>query len=218
MRPRRKMRIKNIDKCSKNEYNCSQSENMMLKNLISSKTRQTILRAFVESPGIEYYTRQLAKLHKISVGTLHRELKKLSSAGILRERKIGNIKLFSLNKQNPLYEEIRNIIHKTEGAVKLIKDAISGMDGVKAAFIFGSFAKGDERPDSDVDVFLMGDGINEDELTHAISDAEKKLFKEINYTRYTEKEYKKEKKKKNSFILEVIKGKKIFIKGGESDL
>ena len=190
----------------------------MLKDLIGSKTRQTILKAFVESSDAEYYTRQLAKLYKISVGTLHRELKRLSASGILKERKVGNIKLFSLNKQNPLYEEIKNIIYKTQGVISFIRDAISGIKGIKVAFIYGSFAKGDERQDSDVDMFLVGDSIDEDKLIQAINDVEKKLFKEINYTRYTESEYRKEKKKKNSFILEVIRGKKTFIKGGEGDL
>ncbi len=190
----------------------------MLKDLISSKTRQTLLKAFVEVPESEYYTRQLASLYHISVGALHRELKKLTSSGILKARRIGNIKLFSLNKQNPLYEEIKNIIYKTEGVVKSIRDAIPRIRGVRVAFIYGSFAKGEERQDSDVDIFLIGDSIDEDELIRAISDIEKKLFKEINYTRYTENEYKKEKKKKNSFILEVIKGKKIFLRGDENDL
>ncbi len=190
----------------------------MLKNLIGSKTRRVILKAFVESPDAEYYTRQLSSLHHLSAGTLHRELKNLSSLGILKARKIGNIKLFSINKQNPVYEEIKNIIYKTEGVVRFIKDDIPGVRGIKVAFIYGSFAKGDERQDSDVDIFLIGDNIDEDELIRVISDIEKKLFKEINYTRYTENEYKKEKKKKNSFISEVIKGKKIFIKGDENDL
>jgi len=207
-----------LDIRSHNEYNRSQNENNMLKNIIGSKTRRIILKAFVESPDIEYYTRQLASLHHLSAGTLHRELTKLNSSGILKARKIGNIKLFSLNKENPLYEEIKNIIYKTEGVIKLLKDAILGIRGIKVAFIYGSFAKGDERQDSDVDMFLIGNDIDEDELIHAINKVEKKLFKEINYTRYTENEYKKEKKKKNSFILEVIKGKKTFIKGDESGL
>ncbi|MBI5465312.1 hypothetical protein HY946_01745, partial [Candidatus Gottesmanbacteria bacterium] len=56
------------------------------------------------------------------------------------------------------------------------------------------------------------------ELVIKISSLEKKLFKEVTYTRYTENEYKKEKKKKNSFVLEVIKSKKTFIKGDENDL
>ena len=190
----------------------------MLKSLIASKTRQTLLKAFFEIPDREYYTRQLASMYHISVGTLHRELQKLNTSGILKARKIGNIKLFSLNKQNPIYEEIKNIIYKTEGVIKFIKDAISDIKGIKVAFIYGSLAKGDERQDSDVDIFLIGDNIDENELVIRISSLEKKLFKEVNYTRYSESEYKKEKKKRNSFILEVIKGKKIFIKGGKNDL
>ena len=190
----------------------------MLQSLIASKTRQTLLKAFFEAPEIEHYTRQLASKYHMSVGTLHRELQKLSASGILKSRKIGNIKLFSLNKQNPIYEEIKNIISKTEGVIKFIKDAISGIKGIKVVFIYGSFAKGDERQDSDVDIFLIGDSIDDKELVIKISSLEKKLFKEVNYTCYTENEYKKEKKKKNSFVLEVMKGKKIFIKGDEDDL
>lgn len=190
----------------------------MLQSLIASKTRQTLLKAFFEAPEIEYYTRQLASKYHMSVGTLHRELQKLSTSGILKSRKIGNIKLFSLNKQNPIYEEIKNIISKTEGVIKLIKDTISDIKGIKVAFIYGSLAKGDERQDSDIDIFLIGNSIDDNELVVEISSLEKKLFKEVNYTCYTENDYKNEKKKKSSFVLEVIKGKKIFIKGDEDDL
>lgn len=190
----------------------------MLKSLIASKTRRLLLSTFFSNPGAEYYTRQLASMHGISVGTIHREINKLLSSGMFNVRNVGNIKLFSLNKQNPVYEEMKNIIYKTVGAVKLIKDAVADVKGIKIAFIYGSFAKGDERPDSDIDVFLIGNDVDEDELVVNISIVEKKLFKEINYTQYTENEYKKEKKKKNSFILEIMEGKKIFIKGGEDDL
>lgn len=190
----------------------------MLKSLISSKTRRLLLNTFFSNPGAEYYTRQLASMHRISVGTIHREIKQLAASGILNVRNVGNIKLFSLNKQNPVYEEIKNIIYKTEGAIKLVKDAIAHVKGIKVAFTYGSFAKGDERQDSDIDIFLIGDDIDEDRLIINISNLEKKLFKEINYTWYTESEYEKEKKKKNSFILEVINGKKVFIKGREDDL
>jgi predicted nucleotidyltransferase len=190
----------------------------MLKDLFGSKTRQTLLKAFFETPDAEYYTRQLEALHHISVGTLHRELKKLTSAGILKTRKIGNIKLFSLNKENAIYEEIKNIIQKTEGVVNFVKDSISGVKGVRSSFVYGSFAKGDERPDSDIDIFFIGDDIDEDDLIVKIGDLEKKLFRDVNYTLYAEEEYRKKKKSRDSFVLEVVKGKKIFLKGDEGDL
>jgi predicted nucleotidyltransferase len=113
---------------------------------------------------------------------------------------------------------MKNIISKTEGVIKLVRDAVSGIKGVEVAFIYGSSAKGDERRDSDIDIFLIGDSIDEDILVMRISDLEKKLYREINYTQYTWAEYNKEKKKKNSFILEVIQGKKIFIRGDKNEL
>lgn len=190
----------------------------MLKDLFGSKTRQTILKIFFTNPDKEYYTRELSKSHKLSVGNIHREFKKLLSLGILKTRNVGNIKLFSLNKQNPVHEELRNIFYKTEGVVKLLQDAIKDVSNIKAAFIYGSFAKGDERQDSDIDIFLIGNEIDEDKLIANISDLEDELFREINYTIYTETEYREEKNKKDSFVLGVINEKKIFIKGGEDEL
>jgi len=190
----------------------------MLKDIFGSKTRQTLLKAFFETPDAEYYTRQLETLYRISVGTLHRELKKLTSAGILKTRNVGNIKLFSLDKQNSIYEDIKNIVYKTDGIIKSLKDCVDGVKGVRAAFVYGSLAKGDERRDSDVDIFLIGDDMDEDGLIIKIGALEKKVLREVNYTLYTEKEYEKKKKNKNSFVLEVLKGKKIFLKGDGDDL
>ena len=190
----------------------------MLKDLFGSKTRQTILKAFFTNPDKEYYTRELSKLYKLSVGNIHRELKKLVSFGILKSHNVGNIKLFSLDKKNPVYKELKNIFYKTEGVAKLIKDAIKQVENVRIAFIYGSFAKGDERQDSDIDLFLIGNNIDEDLLINKISDLEKDLFKEINYTLYTETEYKKEKNKKDSFVQNVTVGEKLFIKGDENEL
>lgn len=190
----------------------------MFKEILGSKTRQIIFKAFFDSPDEEFYTRQLASTYKMSVGTLHRELKKLVSMEILNFRNVGNIKLFSLNKKSPIYEELKNIYYKTEGVIKYVRDVVTKINGIKTAFVYGSFAKGDERKDSDVDLFLIGDDIDDDSLISAINEIERELFKEINYTSYSENEYKKEKSKKGSFVAEVVKGKKVFIKGGEDEL
>jgi len=208
---------KGLDNRSRNEYNRSQKENSMLESLIASKTRRVLLNTFFSNPSSEYYTRQLSTLHRISAGTVHREVRQLVASGLLNERSVGNIKLFTLNKRNPVYEEIKNIINKTEGVTKLVKEAVGGVKGVKVAFIYGSYAKGDQRQDSDIDIFLIGDKLDERKLVMNLNSLERKLFREINYTQYTEREYKKE-KHKNSFISEVIKGRKVFIKGGDNDL
>jgi len=190
----------------------------MFKEILGSKTRQIILSTFFGEPDNEFYTRQLASMNKISVGNVHRELKKLLSLGMLNVRSVGNIKLFSLNKRSSIYEELKNIFHKTEGIIKYLSAAVININGIRIAFVYGSFAKGDERNDSDIDLLLIGDNIDDDNLITTISGLEKELFREVNYTAYTENEYKKEKEKKDSFVSAVIKGKKIFIKGTANEL
>ncbi|MFH1665501.1 MAG: nucleotidyltransferase domain-containing protein [Candidatus Omnitrophota bacterium] len=102
--------------------------------------------------------------------------------------------------------------------MKYVREAVININGIRIAFVYGSFAKGDERKDSDIDLFLIGDDIDDDNLISTISGLEKELFREVNYTAYTENEYKKEKQKKDSFVAEVIKGKKLFIKGTANEL
>jgi predicted nucleotidyltransferase len=190
----------------------------MFKDLIASKTRRAVLGTFFMNPNKEYYIRQLAKMHNISAGTLHRELSRLEQAGIINSKRVGNIKLFSVNRQHPVYSDMGNIISKTEGIEKLLKDVVNNVSNIEIAFIYGSFAKDEEKDDSDIDLFLMGDDIDEDTLVVKVSELERKIFRDVNYTLYTTKSYSEEKRKKNSFILEVIKGKKIMLKGTNDNL
>ena len=83
--------------------------------------------------------------------------------------------------------------------------------------VFGSFAKNTEHAASDIDLLLMGD-INEDSLIREINNAEKMLKREINYTIYTADEFKKKKKAKDSFILDLLENPKIFLMGDKDDL
>ncbi len=189
----------------------------MLQVLISSKTKRAILKQLLSHPEERYYIRQLSKALKISVGTLHRELVKLESSGFLSSDYVGNLRFFSINKTNPLFKELKQLIFKTEGVEGRLKESLKDVSGFKAVFIYGSFAEGKERPDSDIDLFILG-RVDEDKLVRKISDLESEFMREINYTLYTEEEFRKERHKQNSFILNVIKKPKIFIQGTKNDI
>lgn len=189
----------------------------MLKTLISSKIRRAILKEFLSNPENKYYVRQLAGMLLVSVGSLHKELAKLEKEGMLQSEYLGNLRLFRVNKNHPLYQEIKQIIFKTEGIEGRMKESLKDFQGLKAAFIYGSFAEGKERPDSDIDLFLLGD-IDEDNLVRKISNLESEFNREINYTIYNETELANEKNKHNSFILDIIKRPKIFLTGSKNDV
>lgn len=189
----------------------------MLEALISSKTKRAILKKFLSKPDERYYVRQLATILGSSVGAVHRELTRFKQSGILNSENVGNLRFFYINKRNPLFTELKQMIFKTEGVKGRMEIKLKKLKGIKAGFIYGSFAKQEERGDSDIDLFLIGN-INEDELIPKISSLEAEFNREINYTIYTAGELKKEKENKNSFVLETLKEPKIFLIGDMDDL
>jgi predicted nucleotidyltransferase len=58
---------------------------------------------------------------------------------------------------SPFWEAFRGAEAGAENPVPLLRQAFSGMDGVEAVFVFGSFADGSAGPDSDIDVLVIGD-------------------------------------------------------------
>ena len=189
----------------------------MLSSIISSGTRRKILTQFLSHPDEKYYVRQLAVILGISVGTIHRELVRLLDSGILNSDNVGNLRFFRVNKAAPVFRELKQIIFKTEGVQGRLKAELKNLKGLKAAFIYGSFARGEENAHSDIDLFLLGE-ISEDELIQKISDLEGEFDREINFTIYTAADFKKEMKKETSFLKDVIHNPKIFLVGARGVL
>lgn len=188
----------------------------MLRTLISSKTKRSILKKFWAGTDDKYYVRQLSAALNISVGTVYRELIKFEKSGILNSEYVGNLRFFSVNKKNPLFKELKQMIFKTEGVKGRLEEELNSLIGIKTAFIYGSFAKQEERNDSDIDLFLLGK-IDEDDLVKKISGLESEFGREINYTIYTPEELSRV-KNKNSFLKEVLNGPKELLIGDRNDL
>jgi predicted nucleotidyltransferase len=90
-------------------------------------------------------------------------------------------------------------------------------DDIDRAFIYGSFAKGEEREDSDIDLLII-EKVDEDKLIEEIGKLERKLQREINYAIYGKEDFNKKKKEGNPFIMDILKEKKIFLIEGENGL
>jgi len=190
---------------------------MDISKIFKSKTRKELFKLYFTNPESEYYLRELERLLDIPVSMIRKELVRLEEEGIFVSYKKGNLTYFHLNKSYPLFAELKNIVFKTVGVEGLLKQLLKEVEGIKVALIYGSFAKNTEHAASDIDLLLMGD-INEDSLIREINNAEKMLKREINYTVYTAGEFKKKKKAKDSFILDLLENPKIFLMGDKDDL
>ena len=171
-----------------------------------------ILNLFFKDPDREYYFRELARNLGKEPAYFRNPLNNLVKGGVLVDKRKGNLRFFKLNKNYPLYEELKKIISKTIGAEGQIKEIINSLEGIEEAFIFGSVAKGKENIHSDIDLMLIG-RVDQDKLIEAVNKVEKELGREINYHIFTKEEVLKKIKEKDSFFVNIFSESKIILKG-----
>ncbi len=88
---------------------------------------------------------------------------------------------------------------------------------MKAAFVFGSLAKGDAKAESDVDLMVIGElGLRP--LTKLISGIAEKVGREINPHVMTPQEFSKRRREKDHFVFSVLSAPRIFVKGTDHEL
>ena len=182
--------------------------------LFKSKIRQRILVRFFADESRRFYINEMARLVGTTQGTCRRELNKLVDMGLLITSREGNLQFYHVNKKNPIYREFKTIIQKTIGIEALLKDALERVEGINFAFVFGSYAKKEFKPESDIDMAVVGD-VKEELLLKILKNIEKTIGREINYHLYTGKEF-KEKIKANSFVRNIIKDY-IMVTGDERE-
>lgn len=181
--------------------------------LFKSKIRKKILVRFFAEEGRKFYINEMARLAETSQGTCRRELNRLLDMGLLATSRTGNLLYYELNRQSPFFNEFRTIIQKTIGIEAIIKDGLQGLKGIRLAFIFGSYAKNELGPGSDIDIAVIG-SISNDRLIKAVRVAERLIGREINYHLYSENEF-KENIVTSSFTKNIIKNHIMMI--GDDD-
>jgi DNA-binding transcriptional ArsR family regulator len=91
------------------------AETNKLGATLFGKTRRAVLALLYGHPDESFYLRQLARMTGVGMGSLQRELKQLSEAGIIIRKEIGRQAFFKADRDCPLYRELRDIITKTFG-------------------------------------------------------------------------------------------------------
>ncbi len=121
-----------------------------------------ILSSFTKGYDKEYYIREVGKLLKVSSRTALLTLAKLEKKGILESKTKGKIKAYSIKKSTLsrefflLTEQYKRIqfLDKNHLVKEVLEKADESMRGM--VIVFGSYAKGIQKEDSDLDLFIVG--------------------------------------------------------------
>jgi predicted nucleotidyltransferase len=177
-----------------------------------------VLALLLLHPEESTHVREIARAIGKAPGTLLRELNALAAAGVLVRKPLGNQVHFQANPACPIYEDLRNILKKTVGVADVLREALAPLaPKIRAAFVYGSIARGEERPGSDLDLMVVGEARFAD-VVAALAPAQETLRREVNPNVYPALEFRKKLAARDPFLGRVLAERKIFIVGGEDDL
>lgn len=127
--------------------------------LLNTGTKLRLLRAFFTYPSMEFSEREMERIAKIPQASVHRNIKPLVENGLVALRRIGRTNLYTLNGDHALHRPLAEFFQRERGLLPSLKETIKGdlrgRKEIRVAVLFGSILKGQERPDSDVDIFLF---------------------------------------------------------------
>lgn len=153
-----------------------------------SKIARKALNYFFLNESSELYINEAARLFQEDPKNLYRTLLLLETEGILKSAFSGRERYFSANNRAPEYKSYKAVFLRTAGVERLLRDALSGLKGIKNAYIFGSYANSGFSAQSDIDILLIGSH-DQLEAEKALLKLRKSLGREINLIHMTEEEF-----------------------------
>lgn len=124
---------------------------------------------------------ELAARAGTSLGGTHKEVERLEASGLVRSTASGRNRLIEADHSSPVYQELRGLLLKTLGPEPLLRAALSDIDGIESAFIYGSWADPSRPSAADIDVLVVGDP-EVNAVYDAASDVERVVGRPVNVT------------------------------------
>ena len=115
--------------------------------------KQTIKKYFFINPTIKLRVREIERTLKLPLPSVIRYCKELEQEDILTINKIGNVNFYTSNRSEAylLEKKLFNIKQIYEsGLINYLKIELSN----PAIILFGSFAKGEDIEESDIDLYI----------------------------------------------------------------
>ena len=156
-------------------------------------------------PERAYHLSELRRLTGLGSASLQRELNRLAAAGLVDVQAVGNLRCFQANPNSPVYAELVALTRKTLGTVPVLREAVQALlPGLQSAWVYGSVAKQTDTAQSDIDVMLVGEGLQLSQVLSALEPAEAQLGRKINPSCYSPQEFERRRAEPDSFVKRVL--------------
>lgn len=177
---------------------------------------------FAVHPGGRFHLRELKRRTRLSSASLQRELRRLVDIGALERRSDDggdNRVYFAANEQHDAWRGWTLLLRSAAAPPDVLREALVDAPGLEGAFVYGSTVRGDSRPGSDVDVFLIvRDAKRAAEVRRRLSETEFLIGKPIDVVEYSAEAAQDRNGAGSRFLTRVLAEPKTWIHGGPEAL
>lgn len=183
-----------------------------LTEFLGSEARARLLAHFVVHPDGRDHVRALERHTGLGKRSLQAELARLEAMHLVRREADGRRVVYRRDAENRQWRAIESLVAEYAPGL-VLRDAMADVPGLVAAVIFGSQARGDARADSDIDLIVLGDRIDDAELGAALLNAALVLDRPVDVKRYDAQSFIRDREPGASFLPAALAGPVQFLKG-----
>jgi predicted nucleotidyltransferase len=187
-----------------------------LHEFLGSEARARLLAHFVVHPDGCDHVRALERHTGLGKRSLQVELARLEAMGLVRRERDGRRVVYRRD-ENRQWRAVESLVAEYAPGL-VLRDALRDVPGIDAAFIFGSVARGDARPDSDIDLLVLGDRIDDGELGAALLQTALVLDRPVDVKRYDAERFVRDRIPGASFLAAALAGPMHFLVGSPEAL
>lgn len=189
-----------------------------LASALFGKAQHSVLGLLFVRPDESFYMREIVRATQVGQGAVQRELQRLAEAGIIHRTVRGRQVFYQANRACPVFAELQGLLVKSAGVRDVLTAALGQLENrIDVAFIFGSFAAGTPRKNSDVDVLVVGD-VSFADVVMSLGLAQERLGRDVNPAVFPAAEFRTKLAASHHFLSSVVGEPKIFLIGDEREL
>jgi predicted nucleotidyltransferase len=172
-----------------------------------------LLLYFALHPDEPLHIRELYRRTGLGMASLQKELDRFRRLGIIEKGREGRLLVYRLNLASERWRALRALVRQLADPSEILREAFTGVPGVEAAFVFGSQARGETRPDSDVDLLVVADEAASRAVQDPLSEAESLMGRDVDVITYSPAGLRERMRAGNHFLQRVSRQPKQWIAG-----
>lgn len=184
----------------------------LMAELLGGSGRYKALRCLYEQPERAFGTRELAALAGIDPANASRWLRRWSEVGLVERRMERGTPVFQASR-DPSLAPLAQLLQQDTRTSRLLSHQVDKLgEKVEAAAIFGSAARGESEPASDIDLLLLTD-LPQLKAQALFKAAGRELGRAVNVLIYSPSAWREAITNENAFVLEILNSPMVPLKG-----